>query len=335
MRARSPDVASFVERDGVRVGYELYEGPDPTLLFAPQPAITHARSLKGVVPYLSRHFRVLVVDGRGNGRSDRPQEAEAYAPSELAADCIAAMDATEAQRTIVVSFSARAIVGLRLCLEHPERVEAAVFATPDLWPTDYYLRQLTRRDDGRLQLRADEQRLARVSRALGSPDVSEPALDEADRGLRLLRHGHRREHLHRQHRGTRSSTRDEALEMASRVTVPRLVLQNGGGSVGPKDASVAFANATGAELRVFEGLGPVVSSRWPVALTLPSASSRRLCGPGGRAAGRYTQLTGFACRGSSAFRMIWTTTGSNASAMRSERSVGQTSWRMRLVAFGA
>ncbi len=46
------------------------------------------------------------------------------------------------------------------------------------------------------------------------------------------------------------------------------MLQNGGGSVGPKDASVAFANATGAELRVFEGLGPVVSSRWPVAFNL-------------------------------------------------------------------
>ena len=33
LRARYPDEEGFVERDGVRVGYELYEGPEPTVLF--------------------------------------------------------------------------------------------------------------------------------------------------------------------------------------------------------------------------------------------------------------------------------------------------------------
>src|SRR5690242_18482768 len=143
-RARYPDEEGHVERGGVRIGYELYEGPEPTVLFCPQPAITHARGLKNVVPYISRHFRTVVVDGRGNGRSDRPADAAAYAADELVADCEEVLDATSTERATLVSFSQNAIVGLRLCVERPERVLAAVFVTPDLWPTSFYMTPLAK-----------------------------------------------------------------------------------------------------------------------------------------------------------------------------------------------
>jgi pimeloyl-ACP methyl ester carboxylesterase len=269
VRARYPDDEGFVERDGVRVGYELYEGPEPTLLFAPQPAITHARGLKGVVPYLSRHFRVLVVDGRGNGRSDRPAEPEAYASGEFAADCIETMDTTETHRAIVVSFSARAIVGLLLCLEHAERVAAAVFVTPDLWATDYYLRQLARgaeEDDFNFDLmRADWPEFLRrwARRTYPRPHSTKQIEDFVAYGMDTDASTFIASIM-----GLGLPTRDEALEMASRISTPALVLQNGGDSVGPKEAGGAFAEASGAGLQVFEGLGPVVSSRWPVAFNL-------------------------------------------------------------------
>jgi hypothetical protein len=46
------------------------------------------------------------------------------------------------------------------------------------------------------------------------------------------------------------------------------VLQNGGGAVGPKEASGPLAEAAGARLHVFEGRGPAVASRWPVLMNL-------------------------------------------------------------------
>ena len=68
---------------------------EPTVLLLPTWSIIHSRQWKMQIPYLSRHCRVVTFDGRGNGRSDRPTEPEAYAETEFAADAIAVMDATQ------------------------------------------------------------------------------------------------------------------------------------------------------------------------------------------------------------------------------------------------
>src|SRR5215210_3822045 len=77
-RARYPDEEGFVERDGVRVFYEVYGSGEPTVLLLPTWSIIHSRHWKAQIPYLARHARVVTFDGRGNGRSDRPGHVEAY-----------------------------------------------------------------------------------------------------------------------------------------------------------------------------------------------------------------------------------------------------------------
>jgi pimeloyl-ACP methyl ester carboxylesterase/predicted glycosyltransferase len=127
MQACQPSHDGYVERDGVKVHYEVYGVGEPTVLLLPTWSIMHSRHWKMQVPYLSRHCRVLTFDGRGNGRSDRPTDPEAYAESEFAADAIAVMDATGTDRAVIVGFSMGAHRGLLLAANHPERVEAAVF----------------------------------------------------------------------------------------------------------------------------------------------------------------------------------------------------------------
>ena len=82
-RARYPDEEGYVERDGVRVFYEVYGDSPTTFLLFPTSPISHSRLWKAQVPYLSRHFRVVTFDPRGNGRSDRPSTAEAYSYWEI------------------------------------------------------------------------------------------------------------------------------------------------------------------------------------------------------------------------------------------------------------
>src|SRR5947207_2888741 len=130
MRARYPDADGYVERDGVKVFYEVFGSGEPTVLLLPTWSIVHSRAWKMQVPYLARHFRVVAFDGRGNGRSDRPAGPAAYAETEFAADALAVMDATATERAIVVGESMGGQRGLMLAAEHPHRVAGAVFLCP-------------------------------------------------------------------------------------------------------------------------------------------------------------------------------------------------------------
>jgi pimeloyl-ACP methyl ester carboxylesterase len=89
-------------------------------------AIVHSRHWKAQVPYLSRHFRVVTYDGRGNGRSDRPTTAEAYASTEQVGDALAVLDATGTERAVIVGLSCGALFSLEFAATHPERVLGVV-----------------------------------------------------------------------------------------------------------------------------------------------------------------------------------------------------------------
>jgi pimeloyl-ACP methyl ester carboxylesterase/predicted glycosyltransferase len=131
-RARYPDEEGFVEREGVSIFWERYGEGEPTILFLPTWSIIHSRCWKMQIPYLARHCRVLTFDGRGNGRSGRPEGPEAYAETEFAADAVAVLDATQTDSAIVVGFSMGAQRALLLAAEQPERVQSLVFIGPAL-----------------------------------------------------------------------------------------------------------------------------------------------------------------------------------------------------------
>lgn len=131
-RARYPETTGFVERDGVRVFYEVYGSGEPTVLLLPTWSIVHARIWKMQIADLARRYRVLTFDPRGNGRSDRPATAEAYAEREFAADALAVMDATATANAVLVSLSMGAQRALLLASDHPDRVAGAIFIGPAL-----------------------------------------------------------------------------------------------------------------------------------------------------------------------------------------------------------
>ena len=78
------------------------------------------------MPYLARRFRVITIDPRGNGRSDRPQAAAAYADTEFVADTLAVMDACQVERAVVVGISASGWTALLTAALHPGRVLGVV-----------------------------------------------------------------------------------------------------------------------------------------------------------------------------------------------------------------
>ena len=98
-------------------------------------AIVHMRQWKAQVPYLSRHFRVITVEGRGNGRADRPDSAAAYSDREYVDDAIAVMDVTDTERAVVVGLSMGGRHALQLAAWYPDRAAGVVaIGTALPWP---------------------------------------------------------------------------------------------------------------------------------------------------------------------------------------------------------
>jgi pimeloyl-ACP methyl ester carboxylesterase/predicted glycosyltransferase len=130
MRARLADRSGYVEREGVRIYYEVYGTAAFTLLLLPCWSIVHSRVWKAQIPYLAHTYRVVAFDGRGNGLSGRPGGAEAYRAEEYVADAIAVMDATETERAVLVGFSFGGHLAALLAANHPERVVSAMLVAP-------------------------------------------------------------------------------------------------------------------------------------------------------------------------------------------------------------
>ena len=129
-RARYPDTEGFVERDGQRLFYEVCGEGEETIFLLPTWSLLHSRHWKMQIHYLARHFRVLTMDGLGNGRSDRCRDPKRYEAVEFARDCLAVMDATGTERAVTVSVSAGARYQLELAALAPERTAGAAFTGP-------------------------------------------------------------------------------------------------------------------------------------------------------------------------------------------------------------
>jgi len=126
-RARTPDASGSVIRDGITLHFDVYGEASTTVMLLPSWSIVDSRFWKAQVAFLSRHYRVVTFDGRGSGRSDRPQGAAAYAHREYAADVLAVLDATETARSVLVCLSRAVEWAVRVAAAQPERI-SGIFA---------------------------------------------------------------------------------------------------------------------------------------------------------------------------------------------------------------
>ena len=132
MRALAPVVDGVLDRHGFGVGYAVYgDGPVTVCLVMPD-TIVHAGAWKAQVPFLARHFRVVTVDPRGNGRSDRPTRPEQFAMTELEEDVWGVLDHVGAGAVVLVGLCSGAGLATILAAERPDRVLGVVAINPGL-----------------------------------------------------------------------------------------------------------------------------------------------------------------------------------------------------------
>ena len=277
-RARYPNADGYVERDGVRIFYEVYGEGRPTIMLMPTWSIIHSRFWKMQVPYLARHFRVVVFDGRGNGRSDRPPHPEAYVEAEYADDALAVLDATGTEHAVVVSLSRGAERSLLLAAEHPERVDGLAFIAPAL-PLGSSLPR------GRAAQMFDEPRGSYegwekwnrhywledyedfleffFSQAFTEPHSTKQREDAVGWGLDTDAAT-----LVATQLAQRFEDADEVRAVTDRIRCPVLVIHGSDDAIRPHDVGAALAEMTGGALATLEGSGHCPQARDPVKVNL-------------------------------------------------------------------
>lgn len=273
-RAARPVLEGDVVRDGTRLRYEVHGSGERTVLLLPTWSIIHARHWKMQVPYLSRHCRVLVFDGRGNGQSDRPPSG--YDERTFAEDALAVMDATGTGSATVVSLSLGAQRALLLAAEHPERVDGVVFICPAV-PLGDPLPERTAHDwEARYDRDEGWARYNRwswlrdypgfleffFSRMFTEPHSTKPIEDCVGWGLEttpeVLVATAEAEHL----------DPAETLALAARVRCPVTVIQGTDDAITGRGRGEALADATGGSLVLLEGSGHGPHVRDPVKVNL-------------------------------------------------------------------
>ncbi len=136
---------STIKTAGAEIYYEV-TGTGPALLFS-HGAGGNAASWWQQVPAFSADHRVITFDHRGFGRSRCA--VDAFSAAAFDADALAILDAEKIDRAAVVCQSMGGWTGVRLAVNHPQRVRALVLGnTPGAIYSDAlrdHMRTLTAR----------------------------------------------------------------------------------------------------------------------------------------------------------------------------------------------
>lgn len=115
----------FVQTNNIQLHYLDYPGDGPTL--ALMPGLTaNAHAFDGLIQAgLSPRFRVLTLDLRGRGLSDKPATGY-YSMADHAADVVGLLDAIDLDRVILGGHSFGGLLTFYITAHQPERVSKLV-----------------------------------------------------------------------------------------------------------------------------------------------------------------------------------------------------------------
>jgi pimeloyl-ACP methyl ester carboxylesterase len=78
-------------------------------------------ALPGTTALLAKDYKVIALDVRGHGRSDKPTTEDAYGP-ELVEDIVRLLDHLKIEKAHIVGYSMGGIITANFIVKHPERV---------------------------------------------------------------------------------------------------------------------------------------------------------------------------------------------------------------------
>ena len=118
----------YFDSDGVRIRYidvGPRDGEPVVLIHGGAASIEWQWGDSGAIDALDDDYRVIALDCRGHGKSDKPHDARKYG-NEMVLDVIRLLDHVEIERAHVVGYSTGGRIVFKLVADHPKRIISAM-----------------------------------------------------------------------------------------------------------------------------------------------------------------------------------------------------------------
>ena len=126
----------YVDNNGVRIHYHV-EGQGTPLVLQHGLTSSVLRWYEfGFVDALKDDYRLLVVDARGHGDSDKPHGAEAYDQKLMASDVIAVLDAEGVGTAHYMGYSMGGSIGFAIAESFADRFHSLIIGGMHPYPLD-------------------------------------------------------------------------------------------------------------------------------------------------------------------------------------------------------
>jgi pimeloyl-ACP methyl ester carboxylesterase len=126
----------YFDSDGTRIRYTVSGLGDPiVLVHGFTSSIEGNWGVPGIIETLAQEFKVIALDARGHGKSDKPHDPAAYGP-EMGDDVVRLLDHLGFEKAHVVGYSMGGFLTLELLTRHPERFITATIAGAGWNPDD-------------------------------------------------------------------------------------------------------------------------------------------------------------------------------------------------------
>lgn len=126
-----------VTSQGFNIYYEVIGDGPPLFIHHGTMGGAEGWKIDGYTDDLKDDYKLILIDSRGHGRSDKPHAREDYAGPKLARDVIAVIDDLGLDKVIYWGYSAGARVGYELANVAPERVSSFILGGGSPYAADF------------------------------------------------------------------------------------------------------------------------------------------------------------------------------------------------------
>jgi pimeloyl-ACP methyl ester carboxylesterase len=116
----------FLENQGVKIFFEVRGQGHPVVLLHGFTGNSQLWEMAGYVSCLERSYRVILIDQRGHGQSDKPHDSKAYSLEKRLGDVTRVLDHLGVEQASLFGYSMGGWLAFAMAVYFPERIASLI-----------------------------------------------------------------------------------------------------------------------------------------------------------------------------------------------------------------